>query len=132
MWKYLVAAMVAACLLGTGVAGASVPRDPGGSSTSAAGLNDAAGGYDGIREASGPNDAADGYTNVGRTVVVTQAAPAPRALVVTNDVGDGWKVATVALGALLLGVGAFGAALFVYRRKPVALVEPELEPEPLA
>lgn len=128
--KVIAAAVIAVLSITCGTAIAGVPHDEGVTVTST-GVSDAVGGYEGIlgAQASEQRDSADSYAGVNPNVVVVRLpAPAPRSTVITEDVGDAWRVATIALAATLVALGALGATLVMHRRKegPV-LVEPEPE-----
>lgn len=128
--KVFAAAVIAVLSITCGTAIAGIPRD-GGVTVTSTGVSDAVGGYEGILGAptTVQRDSADSYSGVSPNIVVVRTpAPAPRSTIVTQDVGDEWRVATIALAATLVALGAFGVTLAMHRRKeePV-LVEPEPE-----
>lgn len=124
--KVFAAAVIAVLSITCGTAIAGIPRD-GGVTVTSTGVSDAAGGYEGILGAptTVQRDSADSYSGVNPNIVLVRT-PAPRSTIVTQDVGDEWRVATIALAATLVALGAFGATLAMHRRKE----EPVLEPEP--
>jgi hypothetical protein len=130
--KVFAAAMIAVLSITCGTAIAGVPHDEGVTGTST-GVSDAVGGYEGILAAptTVQRDSADSYSGVNPNIVVVRSqAPAPRSTIVTQDVGDEWRVATIALAATLIALGALGATLVMHRRKEGPVLEPE--PEVLA
>jgi hypothetical protein len=132
--QFIAAATVAALLAGSSMAVASIPPPDPQPAPTAATANDASGGYEGIIHGSTADPATvnavqgDSKDDIPTVVVVKSPAakPAPAAEVTSTD-NDGWKIATFALGATLVGLlGCVGVFMMRMRRpEPVLVEEPE-------